>query len=184
MVPRGIVGLDAERVARPTGEPAEGVAGERDRRDLAPAQEDVVAGDTDIVEGRAPKGRNGGRGRSGDKEAGRGRAVASSIVGLHAEAIARSAAESVEAVLGGRRGCDLGPVQEEVVAGNGNIVGRGSPREGDCGRRCRSDRQAAWVARCSSVWTGTCRDDERRLCGSVAGCIVSVDAEGVGRLTG
>jgi hypothetical protein len=64
MVPGGVVGLDAERVVRAAGEPAEGVARQRGQPDLVVIQKDVVTLHADVVERRAPK--------SGDARLGRG----------------------------------------------------------------------------------------------------------------
>ena len=61
-VPRGIDGGDAEGVARPAGEPAEGVVGRSRCPHLAAAQVEPIAGDADVV----------GRGRPGERERGLG----------------------------------------------------------------------------------------------------------------
>ena len=90
-------------------------------------------------------GRRGRRTGSRREVRSRGaRDVAGGVHGGNPERVGGAAGEAREAVARSRRRSDLGAVAEHAVAGDADIVGRRSPRQGRRGLPDRARREAGW----------------------------------------
>ncbi len=194
---------NSQRVGGRTGEARVAEAGGAGGSDLRAALEEPVAGDGDVVGGSRPRKSRGGRGdRTGHerRRGGGGRRIRASscrdalgggagnvarcIDGDDPERVGRATREAGVTEARGGGSADLAAVLEEPVAADGDVVGRGRPREGRGGCADGARREPGRGGRRDGVRAGSRGDALRRGAGDVAGGVHGRNSQGVGRLAG